>query len=180
MRKHNILLLIAFIIFLSCNKDEEQLPNWSKIISKKNGQVWETQAVAFITKMERAPKVSIPATVTNETGYRREVLQFGYIPLELGYHQLLRRVPNSMIDTIYSSYTTLSNDGDVVEDRFVVYDGEENFIDITTIDTVGLKLCGNFQVTFIRDINDPIDNTSLPDTIRFTEGEFYLKIKDIR
>jgi hypothetical protein len=180
MRKHNILLFVFFVLFLSCNKDEEQLPDWSEITAKKNGIHWNTKAIAFFHYIDSIPQISISANVLNKNGEMRENLYFGNNPFELGRNIISIRNDNSKINNIYSSYTTLSHDGDVVEDRFVVYDKEENFISIITIDTVNLKLCGNFQVTFIRDINDPIDNTNLPDTMRFTDGEFCLKAKDLR
>jgi len=176
MKQYCIILTIAISLLLSCNNDNEKLPDLSKITSKKNGQLWETNAVAFITNRGSVSKVSIPSTVRNEFGYEREYLHFGYIPLQLGSHNLVSFLPNSMVDTIYSSYTTLSDDGDVVEDRFVVFSGELNYIYFTTIDTINMKLCGNFQVAFIRDINDPIDNPNLPDTICFTEGRFCLEM----
>ncbi len=59
-------------------------------------------------------------------------------------------------------------DGDVIEDRFVIFENEDNFIDIQTLDTIEMILIDSFKVTFIRDVSDRIDNLSLPDTIRFT------------
>ena len=38
------------------------------------------------------------------------------------------------------------------------------------------EIKGIFQITFIRDPSDTVTNPSLPDTIRFTDGVFRLKI----
>jgi hypothetical protein len=123
-------------------------------------------------------RVSIQAYLQNTFGYWREGLYFANISRKVGRQELLRRIPNSAIDTIFSTYTTFSDDGDVVEDRFAVLEDEDNFIDIQHLDMDKMEMTGIFQVTFVRDSNDYITNPGLPDTIRFTEGEFNLKIVD--
>ena len=46
----------------------------------------------------------------------------------------------------------------------------------TSIDLHNMEMNGVFEMTFARDPNDYIDNQSLPDTIRFTNGSFRIKI----
>ncbi|MCP4551977.1 MAG: hypothetical protein GY834_08075 [Bacteroidetes bacterium] len=169
-----LVFIVFFLIQFSCDKDiiEDKHPEWSKVTALKNKIAWESEAVAFIEISETKTLLSIPANVHNEDGFWREGLSFGNIDLLIGKHIIL----GSLTDTLYARYTTLMADGDVVEDRFIVCEDVENFIDIQTLDTIEMKLSGNFKVTFIRDINDPITNPSLPDTIRFTEGSFSLKM----
>lgn len=181
MKQYGIIFTISLsFLICCCNKDDEHLLDWSKITAQKNGELWTTQAAALIHNIENVQQLSISANVKNEYGELREELFIGNNPFELGKHKLSRRNDLSKIDNSYSSYTTFSDDGDVVEDRFIVFDNEFNYINFTTIDTVNMKLSGSFKVTFIRDVNDPIDNASLPDTIRFIDGEFCIKIMDTR
>lgn len=174
MKPYFFQIFIVFLILFGCDKDiiEDKHPEWSKVTALKNGIAWESKAVAFIEISETRTLLSIPANVHNEDGFWREGLSFGNIDLLVGKHIIL----GSITDTLYARYTTLMADGDVVEDRFIVCEDVENFIDIQNLDMDKMEMTGIFQVTFVRDINDPVTNPSLPDTIRFTEGKFYLKI----
>ena len=173
------ILIASLINFLiaGCKKDktESRYPEWSEVRTLKNGQIWKSNAFAQIDK-KRSGVISIPANISNNFGELREVLMLGDIPFELGKYTLLKKILNSDILEIYASYTTLTADGDVVEDRYDVLEEENNFIEIDTIDLTNMKMSGNFQVTFVRDPNDHVSNPSLPDTIRFNEGVFILKI----
>ncbi len=180
MKTYYTFFLIALIIQLGCNKEdvESQIPVWSKVTALKNLQNWETQTVALKDSIRTNSRISILANIHNEYGYLRESLGFEIINIKLGRQELFPFAYNTINDSIYSNYTTFSDDGDVVEDRFVILEDEDNFIDIQHLDMDKMEMDGIFQVTFIRDINDPIDNTSLPDTIRFTNGGFCLKMVD--
>lgn len=178
MKIYYIFFLIALILQFGCNKENEesQIPVWSKVTALKNLQNWETQTIALKDSIGKDSRVSILATLENEFGYLREVLGFTIINIKLGRHELFPYTHPTANDSISTNYTTISDDGDVVEDRFVVLENEDNFIDIQHLDMDKMEMTGTFQVTFVRDINDPITNPSLPDTIRFTKGEFNLKI----
>lgn len=180
MKKHSSLLLIVIIIFASCNKDDDSLPYWSKISAQKNRKHWETKAEAYFHIIENTQLFSISAYSFDKNGEITEVLTFVNFPVKVGSHLLSRRNYNLITDYNYSGYTYSTSGSDVVGDRFYVYEEEDNFINFSRIDTVNFKLEGNFRVTFVSDINDPIENGNLPDTIRFTEGEFCVKIKDKR
>lgn len=173
MKTYSLFIILCLFQF-GCDKDisEDKHTEWSKVTALKNEEAWESKAVAFIQKGEKGTLFSIPANVHNEDGFWREGLSLGNIDLLIGKHI----ITSSLTDTLYARYTTLMADGDVVEDRFVVCKAVENFIDIQILDTVKMKLMGIFNITFIRDINDPITNPNLPDTIRFTEGNFSLRM----
>ncbi len=177
------LILVASLVnclIISCKKDktESRYPEWSEVKALKNGQMWKSKASADIDK-KKSGLISIPVSILNNVGDKREFLILQYIPIETGKYTLLKKIPNSEILRISASYTTLADDGDVVEDRFVVLEEENNFIEIDAIDLDDMKMSGTFQVTFVRDPNDHVDNLNLPDTIRFNEGEFILKIIEI-
>lgn len=180
MKKPNILLLIFLILFTSCNKDDDRLPYWSKISAQKNGKLWETKAEAYFHNVENIPQISIDVNVFDKYGEITEHLFFGNYPVKVGNYKLSRVNYYLKVNNTYASYSSSPHGSDVVGDRLYVYEEEDNFINFTTIDTINFKLKGNFRVTFVNDINDPIRNENLPDTIRFTEGEFCVKIMDKR
>lgn len=176
-------ILVASLInclIISCKKDktESKLPEWSEVKALKNGQIWKSNAFAHIDK-KKSGLIAIPAEVFNNHSELREVLIFDYVPFETGKYTLLKRIKDSQNIDIYAGYTTFSSDGDVVEDRYDVLEEENNFIEIETIDRADMKMSGTFRCTFVRDPNDHVDNPSLPDTIRFDDGGFILKIIEI-
>ncbi|SHI93270.1 hypothetical protein SAMN05444280_10850 [Tangfeifania diversioriginum] len=152
---------------------ERQVPEWSKVKAQKDGQYWEAEAIAYRVEIGSSYKIGeIQANIFNEYGFLRENLSTGNIDPLIGK----QKIPGSRTDTLYSRYITIMADGDVTEDQFIVLEDEDNFIDIQQLDMDKMEMSGIFQVTFVRDANDRITNPSLPDTIRFTEGEFHLKI----
>lgn len=168
-------MLFALIV-TGCGKDNQEEAETFEMTAKKNGKEWIADRCSYMIIDDN--NIVVIGEIVNDIGYLREYFICNYIPLEIGEHVLLRRILNSPKDTIYSSYTTVSDDGDVVEDRFVVLENEDNFIKIDTIDFMNEKITGSFQVTFVRDTNDYITNPDLPDTIRFTDGEFKLKLDE--
>ena len=176
----NIIYLILILTFSfinsSCEKDENnnpEVPEWSKVTAIKNGEIWQTSSVAIIANNKDS--AIIQANVLNSFGYWRESLLLSYVPVKEGLYTIYRR--NHIDDIkISAAYTTFSDDGDVVEDRFVVLESQNNFIEIKNVDLTNMEMSGTLQITFIRDTLDTIDNPSLADTIFFTEGVFRLKI----
>jgi hypothetical protein len=176
--KFILFLLVVISIFIRCEriKPEPRVPEWSKAIALRNSQQWEAYAVARVNK-KRSHLVSIPANIYNDMGFWRESLGLAFIHFKTGKYVLYRHLLNQDTLRIYASYATISDDGDVVEDRFVVWEEENNFVEIESIDTVNMIMRGRFQVTFIRDPRDYVTNPGLPDTMRFTNGFFNLKIE---
>lgn len=176
------ILVVSFINCLTtgCKKDkaESKYPEWSEVKALKNGQIWKHKASAQIVK-RKSGSIAITANVFNDHDELREVLIFDYVPFEPGKYTLLKRIKDSQNVDIYAGYTTFTADGDVVEDRYDVLEEENNFVEIETIDRANMKMSGTFRCTFVRDPNDHVSNPSLPDTIRFSEGDFTLKITEI-
>ncbi len=178
----SIIIFILFILLFSCKKtnDVENFEDYS-FESQKNGVQWNALAIAILHhNRDNKEVLSIDANIFNKVGYLRESLHIGNLNVIEGKQKLLNRIPNSPIDTIYASYTTFMADGDVIEDRFDLYELEQNYINVKSIDYVKMKMIGTYQLSFVRDPNDPVTNSDLPYTIRFTEGEFNIKIEDVR
>ncbi|MFP4025537.1 MAG: DUF6252 family protein [Thiohalospira sp.] len=181
MRNIIILILLSIFSFVSnsCEKEENNNPEipewgeWSKITALKNGEIWKASSVAIIDNNKDS--VTIQANVLNSSGYWRESLKLRCVPIKEGLFTVYRRIYTN--DTkISATYTTFSDDGDVVEDRFVVLESQNNYIEIKQVDLTNMEMSGTLQITFVRDSLDTVDNPSLGDTIFFTDGKFRLKI----
>jgi hypothetical protein len=173
---------IAFILIFSfinnsCKKEENKTPltpKWSKVTALKNGEMWETGAMASIDERHHKDSITIVANIYNSLGFWRESLYIGYLPIKEGTYDIFSNWGEDE-KFIKATYATISDDGDVVEDRFMVFENENNYVEIESI-IDNNEINGTFRITFIRNPSDTVDNPSLPDTIRFTNGAFRLKI----
>lgn len=185
MRNITYLILILTFSFISnsCEKEENNNPEipewaeWSKITALKNGETWEADAMASIDERHNKDSVTISGYIFNSNSYLRQALSIGCVPLKVALYNVYRRNYTNDI-RVSATYTTFSDDGDVVEDRFVVLESQNNFIDIKNVDLTNMEMSGTLQITFIRDSLDTIDNPSLADTIFFTDGVFRIKITE--
>jgi hypothetical protein len=101
-------------------------------------------------------------------------------PPVMGRKRIAKSTFGSKILT--STYFTLRDDGDVLCDKYNVYepDSLNNFIDILAYNPQTKEIRGRFQITYL------IDSTRLatigrcrpttPDTLRIQNGEFYTKL----
>lgn len=172
MRFFKNILLILFILLNSC--EEPELYEWSKLNALLNDKSWEASAIAVEQTIKR-DSVFIQATVFNTDGYLREIMTLSYLPIKIGRYPVFSRF-NAVSSNLKAKYATISDDGDVVEDRFNVFEADNNFVEILSVNQQNKEIQGSFQLTFIRDQSDKIENPSLPDTIRFINGTFRIRI----
>jgi hypothetical protein len=129
MRKH-FYLIIIFIAFLhSCEEPESY--EWSKFMALFNGNPWEVYAAGIETE-GRKDTIVIQATVFNTEGHLREMLLLSNLPIETGNYPVLR-YEGTMDNRLKATYTTFSDDGDVVEDRFNILETEDNYFTVSSI-----------------------------------------------
>ena len=174
MKKNNYTILLFFglsVLFFSCEEDRpENIEKLGLMTAKKNKELWEPQiAEAYYTKKEGY--IAVAGEIYDDTGTLRERLIFDYVPFEPGKYTL-----PTLNDDFRAGYTTLH--GDVMEDRFIVLNEEENYFEITTIDLENMEIGGQFKITFIRNPDDTVTNPNLPDTIRFAEGDFLVRFHE--
>lgn len=73
------------------------------------------------------------------------------------------------------SYTTLADDGDLVEDFYRMdTTTTEDFLEIELWDTVNKRAEGRFSVSFY--IKEPRANPKNPKKVRFTSGKFWVRL----
>ncbi|MBL7825046.1 MAG: hypothetical protein JNJ57_00330 [Saprospiraceae bacterium] len=97
------------------------------------------------------------------------------IPKKTGKFQLERTTTQDNDNKTGAFYYTLSDQGDVLEEVYILEESADNFIDVTYYQQE--TSAGSFNATFIIDPDRGKTNPSSPDTIRITHGEFYLKLE---
>jgi hypothetical protein len=102
------------------------------------------------------------------------------IPLEKGRYPVRRfHVGNcDDIDPVYGIFSPWISDGDVPGDDYVLLDSEDNSVEIEQFNRQTKELRGSFQVTFV--VERPVRYGGLADTLRFTDGRFYVILTDNR
>jgi hypothetical protein len=64
-----------------------------------------------------------------------------------------------------------------VDGVYHVLESDSNYIEITKIDLDTKDFMGKFSVSYVKDTTFNV-NPDLPDTLRFTNGEFQTKIQE--
>ncbi|MEL6867932.1 MAG: hypothetical protein AAFP19_26140 [Bacteroidota bacterium] len=143
-------------------------------IGKKASQDWQAAGIA-IPHNNNQPYWALHFDTFTKEGFWRESLSIGYIPNRGAFDifPLDDQIPVS------ATYTTLSEDGDVIEDRYAVNEiMEGNHITIRTLDTLAHKISGVFTVSM--EIVDPAakQNPANPDKVTFSNVVFEVDILD--
>jgi hypothetical protein len=116
----------------------------------------------------------------NNAGHLRQKLNLIKIPLKKGRYQILP-FQNGICkdsDPVYGMFYSLISDGDVLGDDYSVLDSENNFVEIEEFNQKTNEIKGSFQLTFV--LTGQARNNLLPDTLKFTGGQFHTILTDRR
>ncbi len=174
----NIFLCLILIFVLSCDKNDFN-PDYSqgKATAIRNGEIWIGQGRGTINNFSIG--VEFGFEVFNETGILRQGLDFNKIPSKKGKYYLTIINGQSQDSIPGCSFATISHDGDVVEDRYLVNESEvESYLTVTKYDETNRRLVGEFRIKLYIDPNRPKSNPSNPDTILFENGYFEVIIEE--
>jgi hypothetical protein len=183
-------LILLLLIITSCS-----IPigpskySWGSFSAQMNGKAWgqsypegfqEIRADTFQggNAEDQCPEEShwISFDWYNNKGFHRENLILRKIPLVAGKYKV---IPNpsqcKMTDPVYAMFYTSIDDGDVLGDSYRILSTYDNFVQVDNYDTYTKEIRGKFQLKFVLASKAP--RHVLPDTLQFTEGRFYTKIK---
>ncbi len=183
---------LIMLLFVSCNKDDiPPNPTWGNMSVLMNNEKWADRYAGGQgtiyggsyrwTEPCQAQYYDLVMYLYNSNRFLRESLSFNLADFEPGtkatgqYKILKNQWQCDSVATVYSGYGTIAEDGDVVQDVYDVLETEDNFLQIESFDANSREIKGTFQVTFIitRRSTEP---STLPDTLRFTNGKFHTKI----
>lgn len=171
-------------MLFSCSNDDDvnKLPDSPNPLdsglawAQKNGKYWQSHIYA-IQRNETSEYFTINLSVYGGSGTKRQSL--GFMTLEKDTLTATLKRPTNTEDGLNAAFfATLTPEGDVLCDVFMVYEPDSltNIITITEFNEQTREVRGKFNVTFIRDNElEPCDPEA-PEFIRFTDGEFYTKL----
>ncbi len=162
----------------SCDKNDFQ-PDYSngQATALMNGENWIGQGRG--TENNQGIGFDMYYDVFDNLGQRRERLSFRKVPVAVGIYKLFDTSGQSTDSLAGCSYTTVTSDGDVVEDRYRIDEiGEQSTIKVTNYSNSNRLLSGEFSLKLYIDPDRPKSNPSNPDTILFEMGEFEVKIEE--
>ncbi|MBX2965203.1 MAG: hypothetical protein KF845_03590 [Cyclobacteriaceae bacterium] len=167
-------LLWLVMTLHGCDNDPLQGgPYWGTASANKNGVPWNGK----IRGSEQNGMLGITINKHSSQGFLREDLFIDRIPKTIGAYSIPKTDTTRVYDHVTSSYFTLEDDGDVILDvYFVDANDSTHFVEITSYNPNTEEFTGKFQVRFVRDDRRVKRHPSIPDTIRFTNGNFKTRI----
>ena len=175
MKQVHFFLIILSIIVSSCDKTDYDFSR-GKATALRNGEYWIGQGRGSVNNMGIG--VNFAFEVFNKKGELRQVLGFSKIPT-FPYKYFVKNTNRQLSDSIPGChFTTISHDGDVVEDMYLVYESDdESNVTVINYDETNRRLKGEFRLKFYIDPKSPKTNPNNPDTIVFTKGQFEVLIE---
>ena len=173
-------LWIAIFLFgcIACNKDKFK-PDYTngKATATRNGEHWEGQGRGIVNNLDIG--LNMYYDVFNNSGELRQRLAFSKIPKTPGVIPLFITSSQSEDSISGIRFSTLSHDGDVVEDIYrVVEIYEESNLTVISYDESTRLFTGKFKATLYIDPAQGKRNPDNPDTLMFEVGEFEVRIEE--
>lgn len=171
--------VIRFFVFIglfsfafSCYNHslEQEGPYWGKFSSTKNGEYWTGRPRGI----QQDQLLTILADRYNQAGLLRESIAIRRIPMSPGDYKIPFTDTLNIHNTPTASYYTLQDDGDVIEGVYYVQPNVANFVSIQSINNGVYK--GTFGITLIILPSRKAAYPYLPDTVKFSNGQFETKI----
>lgn len=182
IRSSFFILLIFVSLLSSCRKEEKitVIPDPdefnSEVSALLNGEQWYAYMNWSRDIYLSKDTLGFYFFVTKDD-ILREDLSFYNIPLKTGVYSISEFVPGVWtITEPTAGYATILEDGDVVGE---IYDSSADtvfhFFALDKYDPVKQEVEGRFQVELIKDPSRDFFDT--PDTLRFTNGRFKLRMR---
>ncbi len=176
--KSILFLLSATVCFaIGCQKEDVPIYYPGSMIygsaeAKKNGKDWLASSGA--QHYDTIPSLfGMGMETVSEEGFPREDISFNKIPKSVGKYKVSGPYNNVFDGFVGSSYHTLEDDGDALEDTYVLNeDAIDNYLEITLIDTVANIVQGKFTVTYDIATSGGKRNPNNPDRVKFSDGSF--------
>ena len=141
-------------------------------LATKNGKAFEASGMAFFYEDQPTEYFAIRYDTFTSEGFWRESVTISEIKLEIGTYPIVGEVVDLNDGFVGASYTTLTSDGDVLENVYKLVASEENMIIIESIDTVANITKGRFHLEFTIDESYSSKSPQNPEHVIFSEGSF--------
>ena len=179
--KKNSLWFLAGLVFclIACEDDDIPIPSvyGGYVTALKNGEQWDGLSWMTYSLCDCTDSVGLQVAIFDERGGTPiETVTFSNVPYQVGKCALYENIPLVNIPC-EASHGTLF--GHQVSGHYTVdFRDTTNFLEITEVDYGRNELRGRFQATMIRVVVNPPAGY-IPDTVRFTNGEFLAEIREL-
>ncbi len=183
MRTFTLILSSLSLFLIGCDK-KDYSPDSSNSTGKgfalSNGKNWEGYAQIAYNPFTKSETINVKFTVLDDYGSKRQSFGINKIPV---IEEMTFPLLNSSVRTddgqVGVLLVTLSYDGDVVEDRYLVLeDSALSHVTLTEIDRQTGWYRGTFSAVFYLDPDRPKFNPANPDTIQFEQGRFEVQMRE--
>ncbi|MDI1352736.1 MAG: hypothetical protein PSV35_08250 [bacterium] len=171
---------LALLSIIGCKKDEDikiDEPEFGSIEVNKNGQpwdakVWATKFLGDTTKLN----ISIFKNI-DECDICTEAFHFSNVSKGAGHYNIIKLAPYYPTDNVGGTFITNVSDGDLVGDiGYPTIDTVNNFLDVEFFDSINQELYATFSTIIV--LKKPKYDESLPDTLKFENGKFKVKVSN--
>lgn len=189
--KLTIILTTFFLLVISCQKndapvcfDEEPIDmplylpgdmEHGSLDACRNGDDWVASGWAKRIETDRDFFYVAGYTFT-DYGAKREAFYISYIPVKEGKYAIDGDENSIFGNTghLYAHSNTSADDGDVAEDRYLLRESPQSWVEITHLDTLTNKVEGEFEVYL--EVEAPKRGEQNADKLCFKRGRFSVDI----
>ena len=173
-----ILFSALCIVIFGCSKEK---PDFSLELGKArhllNGIETTPAKVRILDNITFPTTLDLQFNTNDADGFPLTSLSFFKIPKKEGKYTLQQTVNNIDSNKIGAAYFTLSNQGDVLEEYYVIDESKsDNFIDISYYSKKEKEIAGSYNITMVINPDRGKNNPASPDTIHVSSGEFHLSL----
>lgn len=189
MKTLYIILLTLLVLSASCKKEKDpwaldKSQNAGTMTAMLNGKVWETDIVTTNISTQTSSRVDIRGGVFVE-GIERQKISIGSIDPRKEKQVIYNFLHMTDDYTGYPRDSTVCFSNyilkayDYIEDDYLVLETADNYIKIDNYDPTNPRVKGSFQLTLYRTgIKEREAYQNMPDTLRFTKGQFDIVIQE--
>lgn len=176
MKLTALLVTALTVLLICCRKEDNKSSYIGEANAYKNGIKWEAYTHTSTFRND-SNKIDIIISTQDKNNIVREHLNILNLSLELGKHSIDTIYGSTLLNNFGITYTTLVDDGDVIGDEYYSpARNEENHVVVDSYDSITGDLSGRFNFYLVLGDRIKFDH-SLPDTMRFTDGNFHIRIK---
>ncbi len=140
----------------------------------RNGKNWEASGMAS-KHIGKENVFYLGGDTYTYDGISREIFSILEIPLQLGKYTVWQYTTGGGFQgKTLSRYSLLTGDGDVFEDFYRLSESQNNYVEITKLDTVANKVAGYFELHFV--VQQPPKGEQNSEEVYFKNGTFEVDI----